>query len=400
MALANTSTSYGAAARLLHWLTAAGILVMLPLGWIAHFAPWESEAQLAWKAQLFSAHKTLGIAVLAVAVLRILWAVVQPRPAPLHPERRAEALAAGAVHWTLYAALLLVPLTGWAEHAATDGFAPILWPFGQSLPFVPKSAALAETFATLHFLFQWVLTGALALHVAGVVKHAVLDRDATLPRMTRGVEAGGGSAHPPALASLGLSVLIWLAVLGGSAAAGLFDGGESEIATLEEVQSDWQVTDGTLSIALVQMGSEVSGSFADWTADIDFAPKDGPGKRGEVVVRISIPSLTLGSVSKQAMGPDFFDAEQFPAATFRADILRAADGYTAEGTLSLKGQEVPVSLPFSLHLEDGIAEMQGRTVLDRRNFGIGESMGNPDQLSFEVEIVVDLTATRSKREPG
>ncbi|WP_417721922.1 cytochrome b/b6 domain-containing protein [Salipiger sp.] len=395
MALANTSTSYGAAARWLHWLTAAGILVMIPLGWIAHFAPWDSDAQLALKAQLFSAHKTLGIAVLAVAVLRILWALGQPRPVPLHPARRLETLVAETVHWSLYGALILVPLTGWIEHAATDGFAPILWPLGQSLPMVPKSEALAETFATLHFYAQWALVLVLGLHVAGAVKHAAVDRDATLARMARGVSAGTEGNHGAPLAALALAAVFWLAVLGGGIGQRLLAPEAAEAATLAEVDSDWQVREGTLAIRLVQMGSEVSGSFADWTAEIDFAPKDGPGKTGEVTVQVAVPSLTLGTVTKQAMGPDFFDATQFPTATFRADLMKAADGHVAEGTLSLKGHEVPVSLPFQLVLDGDRAEMSGRLTLDRRAFGIGESMGNPDQLSFDVEVLVDLVAERA-----
>ena len=49
--------------------------------------------------------------------------------------------------------------------------APILWPFGQNLPFVPKSPALAETSAGLHFVLMLVLVGALVLHIVGALKH-------------------------------------------------------------------------------------------------------------------------------------------------------------------------------------------------------------------------------------
>ena len=112
-------------------------------------------------------------------------------------------------------------------------------------------------------------------------------------------------------------------------------------------------------------------------------------------MQIAIPSLTLGSVTKQALGKDYFDAEDFPTATFQADILSAADGYVAEGTLSMKGAEVPVSLPFQLRIDGDTARMQGRTTLDRRNYAIGDNMGDPGQLSFEVDVIVELTATRA-----
>ena len=396
MPLANTPTAYGRVARSFHWLIALGILLMIPLGWIAHLAPMQDSDQIALKSALFSAHKTLGVVLFFLALGRIGWAVTQPKPAPLHPERRAETLLAEAVHWALYAALVVVPLSGWIEHAATDGFAPILWPFGQDLPLVPNDPGLAETAATVHFLAQWVLVGALVLHVAGALKHAAVDRDATLSRMARGTPAGQpqhahGLAGPAALA-LGA----WLAVLGGTAAAGYFTEPENgESPTLAEAPSDWTVEEGTLAIHVRQMGKEITGSFSEWTAAITFEEPDAPGKAGEVEVTISIPSLTLGSVTSQALGPDFFAAESHPTATFTADLVKLEDGYEAQGTLALKGAEAPVTLPFSLELDGDTARMEGRTTLDRRNYAIGEGMSDPDQLGYEVQAIIDLTATRA-----
>ncbi|EEX15015.1 cytochrome B561 [Citreicella sp. SE45] len=396
MPLANTETSYGTLARAFHWLIALGILIMVPLGWIAHLAPMQDAEQIGLKSALFSAHKTLGVALFFLALLRIVWMIAQPKPAPLHPDRVAERLLADTVHWGLYAALVIVPLSGWVEHAATDGFAPILWPFGQDLPLVPNSPELAETAAAVHFLAQWLLVGIVALHILGAVKHAVIDRDPTLARMVRGAHGGTPGRHHGHVAPLVLASAAWIAVLGGAAAAGYFaQEPGAEAPTLEAAASDWEVQQGTLSISLVQMGSEVTGSFADWTAAIAFEQQDAPGKSGEVTVQIAIPSLTLGSVTKQALGKDFFDAEGFPTATFQADILSAADGYVAEGTLSMKGAEVPVSLPFQLRIDGDTARMQGRTTLDRRNYAIGDNMGDPGQLSFEVDVIVELTATRA-----
>ncbi len=395
MSLANTKTAYGAVTRSLHWLTALGILIMIPLGWIAHLAPWATEAELATKAQLFSVHKTIGVTIFFLALFRILWALSQPKPAPLHPERRAENFAAETVHWLLYSTLLIVPLSGWIEHAATEGFAPILWPFGQDLPFVPNSDNLAETAASVHFLSQWLLVAALALHVAGALKHVIIDRDGTLARMLKGASAGTASAGHRVVRPLLLAVAAWAALLGGGAAAGLFASEDApETPKLEAAQSDWQVTEGTLGISLVQMGKEIEGSFADWTAEIAFEPRETPGKAGDVTVQIAIPTLTLGSVSKQALGADFFAAEDYPTATFQAEILRGETGYDAQGTLTLKGAEVPVTLPFELTLEGETATMQGSTTLDRRNYAIGESMADPEQLSFDVQVNVALTATR------
>ncbi|MEQ3625354.1 MAG: cytochrome b/b6 domain-containing protein [Celeribacter sp.] len=403
MPLTNSASRYGAAARLFHWLTAALILTLIPLGLIAERWSAETSDALAAKATLFSLHKTLGLTLFAVAVARILWALGQPRPAPLHPERRAETALADLVHWLLYGAIVLMPLSGWISHAATTGFAPIWWPFGQSLPFVPKSPALAHGFATLHWLFGWVLIGTLALHIAGAVKHAAIDRDGTLTRMLRGTEAAPATparhSRHPALAAL----VLWGVAIGGGALLATTGGSGAtsetpSAAPLEQVASDWQVDDGTLSITVAQFGSAVTGSFADWTAAIRFSEEPVAGEYGAVEVTIAIGSLTLGSVSDQAMGAEYFDAGAFPTASFTAPIRGdGAGGYLAEGTLQLKGAEMPVTLPFTLTLDGDRAVMTGQTTLDRRNFGIGDSQTNPDQLGFEVVVDVELTATRQAK---
>ena len=153
MPLANSTRSYGGVAKTLHWLTALLIFAALPLGLVANGLADDirnpdiasTEQDFARAAMLFSLHKTIGVTVFFVALIRITWAFVQPRPGLLNAENRMEALAAETVHWMLYGALVLVPLTGWIHHAATTGFAPIRWPFGQSLPFVAKDEAIAQT---------------------------------------------------------------------------------------------------------------------------------------------------------------------------------------------------------------------------------------------------------------
>ncbi len=398
MALTNTATRYGTVTKTLHWIIALGIVAAIPLGILANDAPLETSEELATKAWLFSMHKTLGVTIFFAALLRILWALTQPKPAPLHPERKAESWAAETVHWLLYGSLVLVPLTGWMHHSATTGFAPIWWPFGQSLPFVPKDEGWAEVTAALHIVFERVLIVSLLLHVAGALKHHFVDRDATLRRMWFGrTTAGDPNAGHRKVVPLASALVVWAAAIGIGAGLGVFqhEASAAQVAALEEVESDWLVQDGTLSITVTQMGSEVTGSFSDWTADITFEEQDAPGKSGEVSVTVSIGSLTLGSVTSQAMGADFFNVEQFPTATFDADILKVEDGYEAQGTLTVKDQSVPVTLPFQLRLDGDTAEMAGRLTLDRRDFNVGQNMSDGSQLGFDVGVDVALTATRA-----
>ncbi|MCX7645491.1 MAG: cytochrome b/b6 domain-containing protein [Rhodobacteraceae bacterium] len=391
MPLSNTADSYGSVSRALHWLTAALVLTAIPLGLVANAMPFATGAELAAKAQVFSLHKTLGLAAFATACLRILWALTQTRPAPLHPERRAETFLAGVVHWALYAGLVLVPLSGWAHHAATEGFAPILWPFGQSLPLVPKDPAVAATFGRLHWLSTKVLAAAVVLHVAGALRHALRDRDGTLARMWSGRPAAppAPARHPraPALAA----ALLWLAALGLGLA--LVPRAETAAPSAPAAAAGgWTVREGTLGIAVRQMGAEVRGSFGSWTARIDFDPATG---LGAVDATVDVGSLTLGSVTDHALGPEFLDAAAHPAATFSGAIRPEGAGHVAEGTLRLRGTEVPLTLPFALALEGDVARASGAVLLDRRAFGIGRAFPDEGQLGFTVRVEVALAAERA-----
>lgn len=398
MARANTTTHYGSVARMFHWLTALLILTAIPLGVIANGLPFDSEAAIAQKTLLFSVHKTVGVTAFFVALARILWAIVQPRPAALHPERRAETFAAATVHWTLYAALVLVPLSGWLHHAATTGFAPIWWPFGQSLPFVPVDFRVAEFFAAWHWLFTKVLIAAILLHVAGALKHAVIDRDATLARMISGRCDVSPTGHREGRAPLAVATALWLAAIAvGSALGWPHDEAGADTALGAPASgSQWLVEEGTLSITVRQLGADVTGSFADWIASVEFDPATDGEIKGSVEATIAIDSLILGSVTAQALGPDFFDAATNPTATFSAVITDhpLGDGYIALGTLGLKGVEVPVELPFTFRPEDDRATVRAETTLDRRDFGIGQNLGDESTLGFSVGIVIDMTALR------
>lgn len=396
MSLANSATRYGSLARSLHWLTALLILSAIGLGLYGEDLPFDSSDALATKAWVYSLHKTIGVTAFFVALLRILWAIIQPRPAPLHPDRRLENLLAEVVHWSLYLSMLLMPLSGWVHHAAVDGFAPILWPFGQGLPFVPKSEAVAQAATALHGVMSKVLIGSVLLHVLGAVKHAVIDRDVTLARMVTGAECGRpGAAHPLAGALIAVAVY----TVGAGAVLALLPGAEVPQAAAPATApttGNWQVQQGTLGLTVRQMGAPVSGSLANWAAEISFDETPVAGRNGSVRVQIDTTSLTLGSVTDQARGPEFFDTATHPQALFTADILPTASGYEAKGSLTLRGVTVPVTLPFTLQITGDSATMQGSLTLDRRAFGMGASYGDESSVGFGVEVTVALTALRQR----
>ena len=393
MPLANTATRFGSIARSLHWLTALLILTAIPLGLYANDLPYDTSAALAAKAQVFSAHKTLGIAAFLVAMVRIIWALSQPRPVPLHPERRLETAMADLVHWLLYVSLVAVPMTGWITHAATVGFAPILWPLGQDLPLVPKSATVAQLAGSLHWVFTKLLIAAILVHVAGALKHHLIDRDATLRRMISGTPAPDVPYPPRHSAAPMLAALaIYAAGAGLAVALTQTEPAPTQTAAPAATTGNWQVTDGTLSFAVRQMGGQVKGSFASWSALINFDESTGTGN---VTVTIDMTSLTLGSVTDQAKSADFLDTATHPTATFTARVRREGAAYMAEGSLALRGTTNPLTLPFTLIIEGNTARMEGTTTIDRLAFGIGTKYPDEATIGFTADVTVTLTAKRS-----
>jgi polyisoprenoid-binding protein YceI len=289
--------------------------------------------------------------------------------------------------------LVLVPLSGWIHHSATTGFAPIWWPFGQSLPFVPKSESLAEVTAGLHIVFERVLVVSILLHAAGALKHHFIDKDATLRRMWFGKSALPDTkpSHHSNL-PLASALVAWGVALVIGNAIGVFahENTTPQVAELSAVQSDWTVQDGTIDITITQFGNDVVGQFNDWTAAIAFDPDSGTGT---AQVNVSIGSLTLGSVTAQAMGPDYFDNATFPTAVFIADIATIVDGHMATGTLTIRDKIVPIEMPFALNIQDDTAQMSAAMTLDRRDFDVGNNMADESSLKFPVRVQINLTAT-------
>jgi cytochrome b561/polyisoprenoid-binding protein YceI len=396
---------YDAVARALHWLTAILILSAIILGNRiagAFDAPAAlSEATLADLFRTSSLHKTVGVALFATALARIAWAIARRhhRPGPLHPDRRAETALAALTHWSLYGALIVMPASGWILHAASPGYAPIHWPFGQGLPFVPASATIGLALKSVHHTAAWVLYAAIVLHLAGAFKHAIADMDTTFARIT----SGAGRPVPPArlhllpaLAALvfwaaTIGIGLWRAPLPATATDDPFAELAEEVAAPLTDPPAWTVTSGTLSLTIRQMGQEVTGSFPGWTASIAFDPDS---RAGTLTARIPTGQIDLGLVTRQATGPDFLNATAFPAATYTAALAEIDGSMTATGTLALAGATAPVSFPFDLTLDRDTARAEASFTLDRRDFAIGTGVTDEKTLAFPVRIDLSLTAAR------
>lgn len=177
MSLANTRAGYGWVAIALHWISAVGVIVLYLLGERLE----EAEGRAA-KLAAMANHVSVGMLLFTFLAARLIWTATQPQPAPLE-HNRALNIAAKAIQG-LFLLMILVqivtgPLVIWSN---ARGIAIFDWGMIPS-PFPAKVPWLHEAAEVAHKLAPNVLWPLLALHVLGALKHAVIDRDATLRRM-------------------------------------------------------------------------------------------------------------------------------------------------------------------------------------------------------------------------
>ena len=180
MGARNSEHSFGWVTRALHWVTAVLVLAALPLG------VWISEMEISLTAiKYFGIHKTLGISVLCLIVLRAIWHRMNPPPAPLSHGVVWQDRLAVAVHRAFYVLLFAMPLSGWIASSAT-GIDTVIF----NRWTLPRIAPVSEVWEAVgfaaHGLIGKVLILVVALHMGGALYRAFVKRDGTLRRMVSG----------------------------------------------------------------------------------------------------------------------------------------------------------------------------------------------------------------------
>jgi cytochrome b561 len=181
---------YTRPAIVLHWLIALGIIANVALAWIW---PHLADAQVR---PAIDTHKSIGITVLGLAIMRLLWRLTH-RPPPLPTGyQRWEVGVSHATHWLLYLLIFAMPLTGWImdsayKDAATHPmfwFGLFEWPrIGAILHLAPDVRdTVHDGFGAAHVTLSYLLYALFTLHVAGALKHQWWDKERELQRMMPG----------------------------------------------------------------------------------------------------------------------------------------------------------------------------------------------------------------------
>ena len=180
---------YTAVAIALHWLIALAILAMMAMGLaMTHLA-----MPVADKFKLYQLHKSVGLTILMLAVLRLLWRWTH-RPPPLPTSMPAwEKGAAEGTHVLLYIFMIGMPLVGWALVSVSPFNLPTVlygvlpWPHLSFLTAFGSKPTLEPLFKAMHAYGAYALIAFVALHAGAALRHYVIEHDTVLQRMIPGL---------------------------------------------------------------------------------------------------------------------------------------------------------------------------------------------------------------------
>lgn len=410
---------YSLGAIVLHWLIAAALAFQIVF---ADSLEGPRGPDLFARFQL---HKSVGITILLLSVLRLGWRLGAPRPAAVPGPKWAMTLS-GLVHAGFYVVMIGAPLTGWILVSTSEIRVDTLLFGSVAWPHLPVPHWLGEPSEEIHEILPKVGIALFVLHVAGALRHQYLLGTPILARMLPG---GHGKA-------VGAVLLAAAIILGGVLLGKIADPRGAQAATetpapvdepvaatapvteplaakeptaeepaLEEpVKTEeaseprkWsQTPGGRLGFTAQWNGEPVNGSFGTWSSTILFSPDALDASNIEV--SIDLASVDTGDSQRDGTltDSDFFDTARFAKASYRATRFSALGGerYRADGTLTLRGTSRPVPLTFTLIINGNTARARGTATIDRTSFGVGQGdfagtaeIAGPVTISFDFKAI-------------
>jgi cytochrome b561 len=177
MPISHSPSRYSAVAQGFHWIIAGLIVTQFTLAWMAEDLPLGMH-----KLALLARHKSFGMTVLMLAVLRLLWRLINRPPELPAGMSKVEAFLAKSTHILFYILLFAMPLTGWlmssAKNYSVSWFGRFTWP-----DLIGKNERAFELLKTTHQTLSWLLFALAILHILAALKHHFWNKDDVLRRM-------------------------------------------------------------------------------------------------------------------------------------------------------------------------------------------------------------------------
>ena len=400
---------YTITAIVLHWLIAAAIIVNLSLGVWMHEAIDVSESQ-ALAVQGYQLHKSLGMTVLLLSILRLGWRLSHSPPPLRSATTVRQARTARIVHTSFYALMVLVPLSGWLlvstqwrgdtalniDTILFDQFkVPHLFNLHHQSEELRQQTAGVLVNAHAILAFSMAFLG--LLHVAAALVHQFHYRDRLLARMA--FVLGRPFTIAPWLGML-LSVSILVLGLHYGWRTMQLDAVSPQETTahISAAPGSWQVIPDASSITFAgeHAGNSFTGRFQSWHIDARLHRADMASSTVAVVVVDTASAVTGNSLYDRTL-PDteWLDVETYPHARFEMSRIehKSGDAYVVIGKLQLKNHAIKVA-GLSLDLQPGHAHVTGEILINRELADLGmASDPNGEWVSPVIRVMVDVLLT-------
>lgn len=172
---------YTPIARAFHWITAALVLSMIPMGIVMVNVPNLGPTT----DTLFHLHRSIGALVLVITIGRLMYRLSHPAPPLPHDMSPMLRMAAHATHWALYVLLIVQPILGWIATSAYPAPVLFFWLF-ELPPIWNEDRAFSEAMFQVHMGLGIVIAGLLLVHIGAALYHHFIVKDTILTRMARG----------------------------------------------------------------------------------------------------------------------------------------------------------------------------------------------------------------------
>jgi cytochrome b561 len=168
---------YSNTAKFFHWTVAVCVLTLIPVGLVMNSLPQGATQNVA-----YTVHRSLGVLVLGLMILRLGYRLIAGWPAPEPTITPAQRIASHAVHNLLYVLLIVQPALGWY---ATSVYGATISFFGLfDLPsLAEKDEPFSERLFAVHEFLGFAIAGLLVVHIGAALYHYFVRRDGVLQRM-------------------------------------------------------------------------------------------------------------------------------------------------------------------------------------------------------------------------
>ena len=396
------NSQYNFVAKLLHWLV-AGLIVAQYI--LIELSEWAKDSDnVVERLALLANHKSIGMTILALAVIRLVWRLFNKPPALPSSMPKWQHLVSHLAHWLIYLLIFCLPLSGWLMSSANaysvSWFNVFVFP-----DLITANASYADLFHFIHEIMTEVLFVIVVIHIVAALKHHFIDKDGVLGRM----------ASPFGWGLLFVTLALVIALFGRLGDSGgdksVDRAGSSSTEYQTEVSSSLNPAEAPAS-SLPVWEIDYSASYIKFTADQAGAPFDGVWEQWQAVMQfdaqqlgnsafnVTIDTTQVNSQDQERdgyiVGEDFFDTAVFKTATFTATEFESQSDteFTSNALLSIKGLSKAVLFTFSVNYQGDSVELIGRAKLDRLAWNVGTGdWTDTSWVGQDVMVNVKVVAT-------